>query len=299
MALVFVKSADGILRAVALESGSVVCEGLADSNDISADAARMQALLSEMTRERIIGAWKQIASSLAGTSQPPAPPLEISKKALIARFLLFFQHAQSGRGGRPGSRSASRTRQVDPECLLSTPAPVDGQEDLDIELRFFNDGRHYDINAMLTMRKGDAETMTAKLQKSPSDSLCQCAFSHGASVSAGSWTDSLHNMTLNELEQFRSSMTKEAALTPVSVLGGFLPALQRLRALHAKVEATLLFVEDMLCEDFVSTFQGSLIKLRDVVSEKIGQLKAAGVVTSVSSAPGTSSSPFRRCKSHD
>ena len=140
--------------------------------------------------------------------------------------------------------------------------------------------------------------MTAKLQKSSSDALCECVFSHGAKLSAGSWIEAVQNMTLQELEKLRSSMTKDASCKPVSEVGGCLPALQQLRMLHAKVEATLLFVEDMLCEDFALTFQGSLVKLRDVVSEKIGQLKATGVPTTVPSASGTSSSPFRRCKSH-
>ena len=40
--LVFVKNSDGILRALAIESGSVLSEGMTDSLDVSADAARLR-----------------------------------------------------------------------------------------------------------------------------------------------------------------------------------------------------------------------------------------------------------------
>ena len=296
--LLFVKSADGILRAVALESGSFVSEGMVDGHDVSADAVQMHKLLSELSREKIISAWKQIALSFPGVNHPP-PSNEIDKSTLITRFLIFFDRLQFGRTGRAGPQSASPTRLAGP---VAPPAPdfsTDDQDDLDIELRFFDSRGQLDIDAMLTMRKGEQQAMTAKLQKSQSDALCECVFSPGVKVSAGSWNESLHHMTLEELEVLRSSMTKEAAQKPVSVVGGCLPALQRLRALRAKVEATLLFVEDMLCEDFVFTFQGSLIKLRDAVSEKIGQLKAADFIATVPSTPGTSSSPFRRFKSSE
>ncbi|CAE7706946.1 unnamed protein product [Symbiodinium sp. CCMP2456] len=290
--LVFVKNSDGILRALAIESGSVLSEGMTDSHDVSADAARMRELLGGLTREKIMSAWKQIASSCPGVKSAPPPSVEMDKSTLVTHFMTFFERARHGKSAR-ATQSPSPARMTVPVAPLSPEDFLeDSRDDLDIELRFFDDGRQYDINAMLTMRKGELETMTAKLQKSPSDAVCDCVFK-GKKVSAGSWMESLQNMTLEELEMLRSSMTKEAAQKPVSRVGSCLPALRRLRALHSKVEATLLFVEDMLCEDFNLTFHGSLIQLRDAVSEKIGQLKAADFIATVPSPPGTSSSPFR------
>ncbi|CAE7369237.1 unnamed protein product [Symbiodinium microadriaticum] len=278
--LVFVKNSDGILRALAIENGSVLSDGMTDSHDVSADAARMRELLGGLTREKIMSAWKQIASSCPGVKSAPPPSVEMDKSTLVTHFMAFFERARHGRSAR-ASQSPSPARMTVPVAPLSPEDFLeDSRDDLDIELRFFDDGRQYDINAMLTMRKGELETMTAKLQKSPSDAVCDCVFS-GKKVSAGSWMESLQHMTLEELEMLRSSMTKEAAQKPVSRVGSCLPALRRLRALHAKVEATLLFVEDMLCEDFNLTFHGSLIKLRDAVSEKIGQLKAADFIATV------------------